>query len=578
MRDSLSFDPPPITSFLPEKSPVSPLPALQQQQQQQEQQQQRRTATTLPRLNEPALPERIVVRRRSRLPSWLGGRGRRGSTGSEGRELAGEPGSPLFDYDPFGREGERRREARLRSPETEDTTGTNFPDSSRGPSPAEGEKIGFGGVGGGGGAMLVTPVTRQASTVGRVSIATYDVRGERLSSPTVDREFSIYGNLIKQQRELEAMSDAKSRGTSTSTSQYEDDGNVGSRFVIPPPPPMPTVPLSLLRPTLQPVQSGVGEKISSTSSSDPSRRSETSTRTNGSSLSLSGFPDPPSIQAPAVARPLTTASTSTNLVTDNGLEFELFPPRPSFAMGEGERTSLDSERSNFMSFDVTSMIVGDSRAMSTLRRDILENTIAEKSLAAGGLASGSSLDPQSPFMPTSPVPSELGEVRQATRAPSNRGGGDVGVQRPRKDSLPTVEGAGRVIPPREDQDFARRASPTFSTPASGLPANPRRVAFPRQPASPASSASTVTRFRIDSGGSSAGQSPDTSVATYDPKRAFERPRPAPLVLSKEEAPAMAPQPRGVGQGVKVVGTKRTRSRGGKVKDISVVRDGGESSS
>lgn len=616
----------------------------------------------VPIIEEPALPERIVVRRSSRLSSWLGGRRASNSSDSQsltratrGEDRDLEAQSPASDEE---LESFDRRSFVVPPPAMTDTSVTTLTRSNTTATTSDAlENVRITFTGGLQPSRIATfePENRGivpdlSSTASRKpslvrpggrhtrvgssfsatpSIATYDARGIRLSSPNLDLEFSIYGNLIKQQRERE---DAEAAATVLSP--------IAASEATPPPSPKPppSPPESLRnsslaskRPSPRPVQppsrpspeqsrDRLGNRSASSSDPSPGRRSETSLVTSDrSSFSLSRFPEPPDLppapEESTTPRALTSASAGANIVTEGGLEFELFPPRLPFGSENG-RESFDSDKTAQTSFDVTSLIVGD-RAMSNLQRQISQNPLNPVAENSGTGSSDDSSGPTSP-MPTSPAPSELAEILQATvvRSPAAPTSGARASAAPaapeippsriptrsRKESVVTVEEVGRVIPPRTDQDAARRKSPALVASAGftfGLPSNPRRkpgvlvlpkvssssaLSRPGPRSSSSSDQSPVTAFRRFSSSSESGFSPDTSIATYDPARPFERPRPAPLVLIREERdseslPPAPPMARGGGigpfAGVAQAGSvRRTRSRGGRRKDITVIRGEG----
>ncbi|KAM0753687.1 hypothetical protein T439DRAFT_353470 [Meredithblackwellia eburnea MCA 4105] len=481
------------------------------------------------------------------------------------------------------------------------------------------------------------------------SVATFDAKGIRLSSPNLDLQFSIYGSLTKQQKEHNAMHKA---AAVRSTLNRAPSNTRLDRLSSEPPLRSEKRPLAantegrargLSRPGPTPLQGGAIMTSSSDDliarperekeSSDPSRHSEMSLATNESAISLSNFPEPPPALRsrllppiiPIPPRPSTVATTSTsssratNIVTEGGVEFEVLPPRPVTLL-DGTRDSLESATGT--TYDVTSLIVGDRRTLSQLQQDQNLRPISEGQ-------SDSSVDPFSP-LPVSPASSELVEIRREqvlrsasgsrTKSPLASGArpyspeqhqpqevlqklpetsfqknflaGSKPTFHRRKESQVNVADVGRFIPPRADQDADRRSSPTFSGPKGiiGLPLNPRKGVGSPASSGQASSADassnsstsptgTLTQFNS----ATSTSSPSTSASSYDPRRPFEKPRPAPLVLIPEGSEAALPvavQPGGVGLRLsqrpaslaKATTMKRSRSRGGRKMDIVVMRD------
>lgn len=148
---------------------------------------------------------------------------------------------------------------------------------------------------------------------------------------------------------------------------------------------------------------------------------------------------------------------TTNVVTEGGVEFELFAPHPP-SFDSGRYQSLDSQQEG-LSYDVTSLLVADlsSNRISALRR----------------ASSPSLAEPISAFA-LSPALSEIGEIHQAAVVARETS------QRRTEGGRLRVEGRGRAIPPRAEKDEVHSQVVTRAG-TQGLSSNPRRVAgSPRQ--------------------------------------------------------------------------------------------------
>lgn len=389
-----------------------------------------------------------------------------------------------------------------------------------------------------------------------------------------------------------------------------------------------------------------------------SQRSKTSSY---SDLSLSKFPLPPpggelppgldggsyledlGRRIPSVPLPPRAAT----IVSNQGVEFELFPPaRQSLPSDSGddylqpgfERDSYDSRFSN--NYGVPFMIIGTSPDLATQDRNsglvATDTPLRPREVSLMVPISESGTDYDSPrsvtrdegfslddYAPYSPAESEVVEIRQATSTflPPR----SLVVKQKVRESVINglrVEESGRVIPPRVDQDQARRgvgagdAGRRLSPPRIkfGLPSTPKlkqsnqAILSPSTTSSPPPPSSVVDNFAQSQSESppqqqSQSQSQSSSVqpnptrtsslsrgfspssdtgtlatvpsisvpaSTYDPRRPFEKPRPVPLVLvSEQQQLAQPPMERSEGVNAK----KRVTSRGGTRKEIVVVRAG-----
>lgn len=579
---------------------------------------------------EPALPERIVVRRSSRIPSWLGASSPYASDRQSLTKGAMPPGrtedeleaqaSPTDVYNAYYDEGTygealSRYDSGMMAP--------SFPQSVRQSEASvqdrrDNDRITFSGRL----ASLPEMAERNPTSLTRpnslapqlnrhtrnLSTAAYDLKGIRLSSPNLDLQFS-FDSIIRRQQELEAIAHAEVRAKVAAPRTPPPPQRPPPPSSMPIPPPPIDAPALFPRPTPQPKQPaplpvplGIGIDVSAYMPTLTALSTETKTSSDGSSpvglgideavrqsgvsnhsdFSLSNFPRPPvegglplgladtsslasrqstpeDVRFSAAPTTKTNYSrTTTNVVMEGGLEFELFAPQhASFDSGDGRYQSLDIQQDG-LAYDVTSMLVADlsqSDRISALRRELRR---ASSPLESPSDPRSTSPDP----MPTSPAPSEIGEILQATVVARQTSQSQSVV---RQDSKLRVEGRGREIPPRADQDEGRVRSQEISIPVGtlGLPSNPRRSPRSQEDSTPTT---PLTRFN-----STSSSSNDTSVATYDPRKPFEKPRPAPLVLVGKESSEVGK----VSMGALVVAkaaARRLRTRGGRRKEITIIRE------